>query len=109
MIVREGRTIYCTLRLPKNYLCFSIFCSHIGSNSQNYYYYFYKYFSVPYVCNFVDLNVYSISACWYCFYIYESIALLIWALSIPLFQIHILHIWLIIIIFLRFFIVLFGC
>ena len=60
---------------------------------------FFRDSSVPYVCNFVDFNVYCISACWYCFYIYESIALLIWALSIPLFQIHFLHIWLIIIIF----------
>ena len=61
--------------------------------------FFNKYFSVPYVWYFVDFNVSCISACWYCFYIYESVALLIWALSIPLFQIHILHIWLIIIIF----------
>ena len=77
---------------------------HIGSNSQNnyYYYYFYKYFSVPYVCNFVDFNVTILvlaGTAYIYIYIYESIALLIWALSIPLFQIHILHIWLIIIIF----------
>ena len=64
-----------------------------------YIYIYFKDFSVSYVCNFVNFNVYCISACWYYFYIYEFIALLIWALSIPLFQIHFLHIWLIIIIF----------